>query len=118
MTLLPDILAETGDGNRAEFTLHVPEDLAHFPGHFPGQPLLPGVVQIDWAVRLGQRRFALPAGRFSALKGLKFTSPVLPGTTLTLALNWLPDKSRLDFSFTAGDRACAAGQILFAGAGT
>lgn len=115
MSFLPEILAESGTGDRAEFSLRVPPDLAHFPGHFPGQPILPGVVQIDWAVRLAKRHFELPAERFSALRGLKFTSPVLPGATLQLSLTWVADKSRLEFSYRAGERPCAAGQIVFAG---
>ncbi|MGE5386493.1 MAG: hypothetical protein ACM3SV_11480 [Betaproteobacteria bacterium] len=115
MTFLPQILQESVEGNRAEFSLHVPKDLAHFPGHFPGQPLLPGVVEIDWAVRLAQRHFTLPTRHFSALKGLKFTSPVLPGVTLKLVLLWWEEKSRLDFAYSAGERPCAAGQVLFAG---
>ncbi len=111
----PEILEESVVDNRAEFSLLVSPDLAHFPGHFPGQPLLPGVVEIDWAVRLAQRHFTLPSQRFSALKNLKFTSPVLPGTTLKLVLLWSAEKSRLEFTYTAGERACATGHLLFAG---
>lgn len=111
MSFLPEILAESGTGDRAEFSLRVPPDLAHFPG----QPILPGVVQIDWAVRLAKRHFELSAECFSALRGLKFTSPVLPGATLQLSLTWVADKSRLEFSYRAGERPCAAGQIVFAG---
>jgi len=114
MTLLPEIISEACDGNRASFTLRIPPELAHFPGHFPGRPLLPGVVEVDWAVRLGLRHFMLATERFSALKGLKFNSPILPGTVLQLTLTWSDGKSRLDFIYQVGARACATGQILFA----
>lgn len=113
MKLLPDILAETREGATARLRLRVPADLTHFAGHFPGCPILPGVVQVDWAVRLAERHFVLPRGRFSHLKSLKFTSPVLPGAALELSLTWSAEKSRLDFSFRSGERACAGGQIVF-----
>ena len=113
MILLPEILTESCEGHTANLQLRVPPELAHFPGHFPSNPLLPGVVQIDWAVRLAERHFSLPRQRFSQLKGLKFTSPVLPGTELNAQLTWLEEKSRLEFTFSAGSRACAAGQIIF-----
>ncbi|HRE16018.1 MAG TPA: hydroxymyristoyl-ACP dehydratase [Rhodocyclaceae bacterium] len=116
MNLLPDILEEAVDGPRATFRLFLPADFVHFAGHFPGQPILPGVVQLDWAVRLGKRHFALPRERFSQLKGLKFTSPVLPETTLDLSLHWQADRQRLEFAYHAGDRACSSGQIVFGAA--
>lgn len=114
MILLPDILTENRDDQTVNLRLRIPMELTHFSGHFPKNPLLPGVVQIDWAVRLAERYFSLPRQRFSQLKGLKFTSPVLPGTELDAHLTWVQEKSRLEFTFTAGSRACASGQIIFA----
>ena len=113
MTLLPDILAETRDGQTVRIKLRVPLQLVHFSGHFPAQPILPGVIEIDWAVRLAERHFALPRQRFSQLKNVKFTSPVLPGTLLDCILNWSEEKFRLEFSFAAGGRPCSSGQIVF-----
>lgn len=113
MILLPEILSETREDQTLRLKLRVQPELAYFPGHFPGHPILPGVIEIDWAVRLTERHFTLPRQRFSHLKNIKFTSPVLPETILDCVLNWQEEKYRLDFSFTAGTRACAAGQILF-----
>jgi 3-hydroxymyristoyl/3-hydroxydecanoyl-(acyl carrier protein) dehydratase len=50
MMPLPPILA-SGPGARFRLAM----DPAHpaFQGHFPDFPLLPGVVQVDWAARLG-----------------------------------------------------------------
>ncbi len=128
--LLPDVLAvrrecnesneldERGANARIVIELHVPPALAHFPGHFPGLPILPGVVQIDWAVRLA--RLHLPgccAGRrFSALEGVKFQALVLPDARLELALFWNAAKDRLEFSYSNGQRKCSTGRLVFGAA--
>ena len=114
MILLPEILSETRTGPTLHLTLRVPPELAHFPGHFPAQPILPGVVEVDWAVRLAERHFKLPRQRFSQMKRLKFTAPILPGAQLEASLTWLEEKSSLDFVYTANGRVCASGQIVFA----
>ena len=49
-----------------------------FDGHFPGGPLLPGVVLLDEMLRV------LEAGAGWTLSSAKFLHPVRPGETLTL----------------------------------
>ena len=127
--LLPEVLAvrrkcnesdeldEREASARVVLDLHVPPALAHFPGHFPGLPILPGVVQIDWAVRLA--RLHLPgccAGAFSALEGVKFQALVLPDARLELALFWNAAKDRLEFSYANGQRKCSTGRLVFGAA--
>lgn len=114
---LPEVLTSSYSKDEAVFRLFIPADLAHFPGHFPGLPLLPGVIQIDWAVRFARQHFDLPVQCFSALKNLKFTAPVLPDSTLTLDLRWQAERQRLDFGYRDDSgRAYASGQIVFASA--
>lgn len=115
-TLLPDVLTVRRNGeNGALLDLHVPNGLEHFSGHFPGLPILPGVVQIDWAVHYARVHLAL-SGNFSSLENLKFLSPVLPEAKLTLALDWNPAKSRLEFAYSAGQHKYSSGRIVFGGA--
>jgi 3-hydroxymyristoyl/3-hydroxydecanoyl-(acyl carrier protein) dehydratase len=112
MRLLPEILAERAAPGRVELDVRVPADLACFAGHFPGLPILPGVVQIDWAVKLARPRLAL-RGEFAAMEQLKFLSIVMPEARLTLALE-LAAPDRLAFCYSAGGAKRSSGVVVFA----
>jgi 3-hydroxyacyl-[acyl-carrier-protein] dehydratase len=61
--------------SRVEFGVRVAADHASLPGHFPGNPIVPGVLLLD-GVMLGlQQATGL---RLSHLKQVKFTSALLP----------------------------------------
>lgn len=91
--------------------LEVPPDLAHFSGHFPQTPVLPGVVQIDWALDLARRLLTLPP-RFVGMEVLKFQQLVRPGDRIQLSLRFDPARGKLYFAFRNGDAPCASGRIL------
>lgn len=93
--------------------LHVTSSLAHFAGHFSGLPILPGVVQVDWAVRYARKYLAL-SGEFSSLENVKFTGLVLPDDRLQLSLKWDAQRARLDFSYATRQRKFSTGRIVFA----
>jgi hypothetical protein len=71
-------------------TLALDPDLLAFQGHFPGDPILPGVVQVDWAIRFGTEAFG-PLGRFCGLDQVKFLGLIRPGERVELQLGWAPD---------------------------
>jgi 3-hydroxymyristoyl/3-hydroxydecanoyl-(acyl carrier protein) dehydratase len=115
MSLQPQVLSIRKDANTASLDLLVSKELDYFRGHFPNLPILPGVVQVDWAIRFAQQHLDIPADRFVALKALKFSAPVRPDTRLDLQLHWRPESNRLDFAYTAGTRKYASGQAVFSG---
>ena len=112
MRLLPEILAERASPERVELELRVPADLEYFAGHFPGAPLLPGVVQLDWCMRLGRERLLL-RGAFRALEQLKFLAPIGPGARVTLALELKASGARLDFRYFSQDQKLSSGTLVF-----
>jgi 3-hydroxymyristoyl/3-hydroxydecanoyl-(acyl carrier protein) dehydratase len=106
-----DAVRRETDEVRLDFVL--PPDLFWFQGHFPGVPILPGVVQIDWAVAYAREHLGieLPAAR---LFKVKFRSVMRPGEAVTLVLRHRPDKGQLTFEYQRGTKICASGQVTIA----
>lgn len=110
--LQPEILSEKTTGPRVLVELRVPSALEHFEGHFPGLPILPGVVQLDWAIRMAIQRFGIEAP-FNALENLKFQAPVKPEFLLSLKLDWDVEQGRLEFAYSDGVRKYSSGRVRF-----
>ena len=110
-TRLPEVLDHSHDGDEQVLQLQVPPDLAHFSGHFPKAPVLPGVVQVDWALSLARQHLDLPP-RFAGMEVLKFQQLVRPGDLLRLSLKFDPERGKLYFAFTSAGAACSSGRIL------
>ena len=112
--LQPNVLAirHTGDADQVILDLHVPSELAHFPGHFPNLPILPGVVQIDWAIRYSSEYFPL-TGQFVALEDIKFLSITLPDARIQLTLKWDAKNMRLTFIYATSEKKHSSGRIVF-----
>ena len=107
-----EVLAEARSGDTLHYELRVPPTLAHFAGHFPGLPILPGVVQVDWAMRLAADH--LPAVRaVASIDRLKFMAPVAPGALLKLTLAHDAARRRVQFSYRLDGRECASGVIVY-----
>lgn len=102
------------DASHAEALLRLDASLAAFDGHFPQAPVLPGVAQLDWAIRLGREAFALPS-RMLRLEALKFQQIARPGMQLHLKLDWHPDKAMLAFLYESQVGTHASGRVVFRG---
>jgi 3-hydroxymyristoyl/3-hydroxydecanoyl-(acyl carrier protein) dehydratase len=72
--------------NHIEALADVPADSPWFSGHFPGQPILPGIALVYMAEQaIIQDALAKGAQvQLHALKRVRFTQPVRPGETLSL----------------------------------
>jgi 3-hydroxyacyl-[acyl-carrier-protein] dehydratase len=83
--------------SRVVGTLQVTGDEWFFPGHFPGMPIMPGVLIVEAIVQAGAC-LALHHGGFTgripyfaAIEQVRFRRPVRPGDRLTLEaeMQWM-----------------------------
>ncbi|MFJ3045523.1 AMP-binding protein [Herbaspirillum chlorophenolicum] len=108
---MPEVTEVERSERTAVLSLRIPENLLYFEGHFPQAPILPGVVQTDWALALGRRCFALPP-RFLGIHALKFQRVIVPGATVTLELQHDPTKNALTFRLHSDGSQHASGRIM------
>ena len=117
--LLPGVTGVTHErdslGQQVILDLHVSPKIAHFAGHFAGAALVPGVVQVDWAVHFARQYLPLE-GAFSALENLKFLGVMVPDAKLQLSLAWDAQRKRLDFSYANPIRKFSVGRVVFGAA--
>jgi acyl-coenzyme A synthetase/AMP-(fatty) acid ligase len=90
-------------------TLSIAADHPAYAGHFPGRPVLPGVVLLDEALSAISASTGLPLSA-SELSSAKFLSPVMPGEPLTLEQRTLPSGS-IEFEIRAAERLVARGTV-------
>ncbi|MHC8297518.1 AMP-binding protein [Pseudomonas sp. LB3P58] len=112
----PEVLDQVEVDGEWSLQLTVPPDLAYFSGHFPRAPVLPGVVQVEWALTLGQQLMDLPA-KFAGMEVLKFQQLVRPGDVVQLHLRFDPTRSKLYFTYRNETATCSSGRILLEAAG-
>jgi len=111
----PVILQHDINGTEARFDLHIPDDLIYFENHFPGRPMLPGVVQTKWVVELANQLSLAESffDNFSAMTKLKFMRPITPGNQLSLQLTASTSDKSLSFRFFDDQGDYSSGQLSF-----
>ena len=101
--LLGDRVRSIELGDRIHAVKAVSFNEEFFQGHFPGAPIMPGVLQIEAlaqaAAILGVETLELAGtGKlvfFMGIDGAKFRSPVTPGCLLDLEVQFLQKRSRV-----------------------
>ena len=113
MTVDPQIMQESIVGSTARIVLAISPDLDCLDGHFPGAPIVPGVVQVKWAIEQAQRCFALPDAVIG-MEVLKFQRVISPGTEVALSLDYSAHNGKVRFSFESDQGRHSSGRILLA----
>lgn len=87
----------------------VPLDHPAFAGHFPGTPILPGVVLLDMALQIIAAATGI-ALDLCEISSVKFLSPASPGDEL-LIQHSVSASGTIRFDIMAGMRKIASGSI-------
>jgi len=105
----PIALSEERSDRTLVRRLRVPAELAFLEGHFPGRPIVAGVVQVHWVLQAARELIGERA-RVRALEGVRFRELLLPGQELALELDWDGAHS-LQFKLADGARVFSSGRI-------
>ncbi len=121
--LLVDRIVELEAGVRAVGLKQVTINEPFFVGHFPGYPIMPGVLIVEALAQVGavallnQPEWAGKLALFAGIDGVRFKKPVTPGDTLRLEVTL--EKMRRIIGkgrgvATVNDVVVAEGELTFA----
>ncbi len=94
---------------RVETTLAVARDHPAYEGHFPGHPILPGVVILAEVMAAIEALTASAPAQWE-ISNAKFLDPVKPGTALTL-IHEVLDSGSVRFEVRSPDGIVANGTL-------
>jgi 3-hydroxyacyl-[acyl-carrier-protein] dehydratase len=94
-----------------ERTVTIGADHPSLAGHFPGHPVVPGVVMLG-EIMNAIREMAKGTIEFVGMPSAKFISPLNPGEPLTIRLDQQGDGTT-EFTCTTGSRLIASGSLQY-----
>lgn len=121
--LLIDRVTEMEEGVRAVGIKNVTANEPFFQGHFPGNPIMPGVLitealaQLGCVLLLSMEENKGKIGVFTGINNFKFRKQVTPGDTLKLEVELTQYRRRMgkaNVRATVDGEVAAAGEISFA----
>jgi 3-hydroxymyristoyl/3-hydroxydecanoyl-(acyl carrier protein) dehydratase len=106
-----DVLDERIVGSSFVRVLRVRDESESLAGHFPGSPVVPGIVQIQWAIDAAGRL----AGRMVTLRRLerlKFKAVVRPGQRVEVAVTFSAEGDAIQFRIAFGQTIFSSGRCV------
>lgn len=121
--LLIDTIEELEPGVRAVGTKCVSFVEPHFAGHFPGNPVMPGVLIIEALAQVGavamlcKDEMKGKTAYFAGINNVKFKQKVVPGDVLTLETEIIKVKGPIGIgkaTAKVNGKVAASGELTFA----
>lgn len=94
------------------FRFQVSRDLPVFRGHFPGAPIVPGIMQIGWVVEMA-RTHRLASGCCTGIVTAKFRRLLLPGMAIEATAERAARPGQLRFSLRCRGEEVSTGRLQF-----
>ncbi len=120
---LVDRVIEYTPGKRAVAIKNVTLNEPQFQGHFPGRPLMPGVLIVEAMAQVGglivTQMPDLPKGLFvfAGIDGVRFRKPVVPGDQLRISCELLSLKrqrfGKVRGEVTVDGQLVCSGELMF-----
>ena len=120
--LLVDRVVECEPGKSAKGIKCVSMNEPFFPGHFPGQPIMPGVLILEALAQTGAvAALSLPENRgklavFGGVKNCRFKKPVTPGDVLELSCELVEQRGPIGYGKAVarvGGKIAAQAELTF-----
>ena len=90
--------------------LQLPPELIHFDGHFPQAPVLPGVLQVGWALALAAPRLGTSM-HCREMESLKFQQLLRPCDEVELTLRLDAARGKLHFAYHLAGAHASSGRL-------
>ena len=110
--VVPKILGRSQSGARLVIELQLDAGLVYFDGHFDEAAILPGVVQLDWAIQQAREFFPISGG-FLRIEALKFFHVLPAGSDVRLQIDFDAEKSSLSFIYSTDEATHSSGRVRF-----
>lgn len=107
----PPVLSIVDEFPKQRLFLDISNDLDWFQGHFPGTPVLAGVVQLHLAVGASMALFKFNQIPVEVAR-LKFKNIVTPPCILELELSKLSERE-VQFEFSSPGKIHSLGRLIF-----
>lgn len=121
--LLVDRIVSVEDGRKAVGIKNVSSNEPYFQGHFPGYPVMPGVLIIEAMAQVGAvailklPEFAGKIALFAGIDKARFRRQVVPGDQLRIEVEVLKLRGTIGKSYAVayvGEEMAAEAELMFA----